>query len=112
MNRDLNMPYEMIYDSRLQIRRPILHVDYDELESDVQAEFELLCQQVCACIPEQIKCFEIEYLMTFDSLKEVEDEKLFFAINEQLNDLSSRISDLNILFLHIEGSFVTQSVHS
>lgn len=112
MNPCTNPPYEMYYDERLQIHRPILHVDYNELEKPLQAEFELLCQQVCANIPEQIKRFEEVYLQTFESLKEIEDEDQFLAINEQMNDLSSRISDLNILFLHIEGSFIAYSVHA
>lgn len=106
------VPFELIYDERLRIQRPLLHVEYESLTPMLQSEFELLCQQVCAQIPEEIKRFEVEYLQVFDQLKDVDDEQQFLMLNEKMNDISSRICDLNLLFLHIEGTFIAYSVHA
>jgi hypothetical protein len=105
------MKYTTRKDIRLGVTRPILVVSYDQLTVVEQADFELLCQTVSAEIPEAIKQFEITYMQKFDALAEV-DEAGFYRISEEMNEISSCICDLNLLFLWIEGNFLSKSLHA
>ncbi|WP_141201759.1 hypothetical protein [Paludifilum halophilum] len=104
--------YEFPWDERLQVHRPLLHVEYEEMPPEVQHTFELKCQEVCAQIPPQIKVFEQRYMDRFEALNQAREDEDFFGLMEEMNELSSCISDLNILFLHIEGHFIGASVHA
>lgn len=104
--------YEFVYDQRLQVNRPLLHVEYDDLPIQAQHTFELKCQEVCALIPPQIKAFEQQYMEKFDRLNQATDDKEFYQLLDEMNELSSRISDLNVLFLHIEGTYIATSMHA
>ncbi|MBA4492726.1 hypothetical protein ACFO25_09475 [Paenactinomyces guangxiensis] len=104
--------YEIRFDERLGIDRPVLHVDYETLSDEVQQEFEMKCQQICARIPERIKRFEREYMERFEALKEAEDDEIFFNLTDEMNEISKIICDLNILFLYIEGTFIPSSSHA
>jgi hypothetical protein len=105
-----NKWFELRYDPRLKLERPYLFVEYDQLPAPVQEEFEFACQRVCAQIPDKIKEFERKYLQIYESLKEAKDEE-FFAFMDELNEISSIICDLNLLYLHIEGTYLSGSVH-
>jgi hypothetical protein len=102
--------YEFRFDERLGVVRPWLHVDYEDLPPEKQHEFELRCQEVLARIPEKIKEWEQVYMNRFEALQKAEDEKAFFMINEELNDISSILCDLNLLYLHIEGTWLGANV--
>ncbi|TCS92359.1 hypothetical protein [Hazenella coriacea] len=104
--------YEIRYDERLQVERPYLNIEYECLPEKVQQEFELKCQEICSQIPEQIKLFEQKYMVHFDQLRDVEDETEFLRLTEEMNEISSVICDLNILFLTIEGNFIHYSSHA
>jgi hypothetical protein len=102
--------FELRYDPRLKLKRPYLYVEYEDLPVSVQEEFEFACQRVCAQIPDRIKEFEQKYLQIYEALKEAKDEE-FFLLMDQLNEISSIICDLNLLYLHIEGTYLSGSVH-
>lgn len=104
--------YEFRFDERLGIHRPLLHVEYEELPEEVRQEFELKCQEICARIPEQIKRLEQEYLERYEALKEAEDDKSFYRLTDEMNEISKNICDLNILFLYIEGTYLASGVHA
>ncbi|RAL25575.1 hypothetical protein [Thermoflavimicrobium daqui] len=104
--------YEVKFDHRLKIFRPYLHVEYDQLPMQLQEEFELKCQEICSKIPDRIKCLEQEYMQKYEALKEVDAEDLFFQLTDELNEISSCICDLNLLFLQIEGAYISQSIHA
>lgn len=107
-----NRWYELIYDERLGIERPVLHVTYDQLTLEQQDEFEMVCQRVCAQIPPKIKLLEQAYMDCYERLKQTDGDEAFYEAMEKLNDISSRICDLNVLFLQIEGSFLASRAHS
>ena len=65
-----------------------------------------MCQQVCSRIPIQIQAFEDAYMKRFAELEQVEEDDTFYVLLNEMNELSSCISDLNVLFLHIEGRFL------
>lgn len=104
--------YEISFDERLGIDRPYLHVDYEDLPTEVQHEFEMKCQEICARIPEQIKKFESKYMKCFEELKEAESDDAFFQLTDEMNEISKVICDLNLLFLHIEGTYIATSLHA
>ncbi|SFS47022.1 hypothetical protein [Marininema halotolerans] len=104
--------YELVFDQRLQIRKPLLHVDYEELSLEEQEQFEWLCQEICAEIPPRIQELEAIYMKSFEVLYFAEDDATFFQLTTEMNELSCLIADLNVLFLHIEGKFIQTSVHA
>lgn len=105
------MKYTLKQDERLGISKPVLFVEYEQLSIQEQADFELLCQTVCAKIPETIRLFEHRYMKYFDQLDQV-DETGFYELMGEMNEISSCISDLNLLYLWIEGNFLSNSVHA
>jgi hypothetical protein len=105
------MKYTMKQDERLGLARPVLLTPYDQLNTEEQASFELLCQSVCARIPETIKQFELKYMENFEALEWVDEEK-FYQLMSEMNEISSCICDLNLLFLWIEGNFQAKSLHA
>lgn len=104
--------YELVHDERLRIERPVLHVAYDQLSQEQQDEFEMVCQRVCAQIPPQIKRLEQAYMDCFERLKQADGDEVFYKIMKKMNDISSQICDLNVLFLQIEGSFLASRAHT
>ncbi|MBD1373168.1 hypothetical protein IC620_12460 [Hazenella sp. IB182357] len=100
--------YEIYFDDRLGMNRPRLLVDYDSLSAEQQQEFELKCQEICSYIPERIKAFESRYMSYYEQLKEADDET-FFLYNEEMNQISEIICDLNLLYLYIEGNFLNST---
>jgi microcystin degradation protein MlrC len=103
--------YDFWHDGRLGIDRPRLHVPYEQLSEKEQHLFELRCQEICSRIPPQIKSFEREYMNCFEALNQSCDDQEFEQLFNRMNDLSSRICDLNVLYLHIEGSYLEANVH-
>ena len=98
--------YEWRFDPRLNIRRLILRVDPDRLTPGERAELAVRYQEMAAQIPAQVKAFEKRYMACYEELKQAEDDESFYALIDEMNDLSSRISDLNILYLEIEGRYL------
>lgn len=107
-----DQPYELCYDTRLQIERPYLHVRIDELSEVEREAFEVVCQQVCSRIPVQIQVFEKKYMERFTALESAEEDDMFFDLLQEMNEISSCISDLNVLFLQIEGRFLASRSHA
>lgn len=105
-------PFELRYDKRLQIETPHLHVPIDHLTEAEREAFEVVCQQVCSNIPVQIQTFEKSYMERFALLEEVEEDEDFFDLLDEMNEISSCINDLNVLFLHIEGRFLASRAHA
>ena len=106
------VPYEFRYDQRLQISKPHLYVTYEELSEEQREEYELLCQRACSGIPDQIHSLEEAYMACFEQLTTVEDDDQFHTLLDEMNELSSRISDLNVLYLQLEGHFLNERVHA
>lgn len=104
-------PFSFVFDPRLGLKRPRLNVEYEALSKEQQETFELGCLQICAEIPEQIRQFEQQYMNYYTQLTNVEDESVFDQLNAKMNDLSSRINDLNLLYLTIEGTYLGANVH-
>lgn len=105
------IPYQFHYDPLLQVDRPYLLISYEKMTVDEQEDFEVRCQEVCAYIPERIRQFEGKYMYYFDQLAHVESDNDFERITNNMNEISSCISDLNLLYLYIEGSFLGASVN-
>ncbi|WP_091567465.1 hypothetical protein [Melghirimyces thermohalophilus] len=99
----MGQPFSFFFDERLEVTRPLLHVEYESMPTEVRHQFELKCQQICATIPEKLKEWERRYLERFEALNQAEDEAEFDRLWEEMDRISSRIADLNLLYLHIEG---------
>lgn len=107
----MKAPFSFEYDERLGVYLPHLEVEYDQMSEEQQYEFELKCQEICSKIPERIRELEQEYMIIYEALKEAEDEDEFLRYNDKMNELSKAISDLNLLYLQIEGTYLGAHVH-
>lgn len=107
----MKAPFSIEFDERLGVYLPQLEVEYEQMSKEHQHEFELQCQQICSQIPERIRVLEQEYMKIYEALKEAEDDAEFMRYNDQMNELSRTICDLNLLYLHIEGSYLGAHVH-
>lgn len=103
-------PFAFPFDERLGIRRPRLFVDYEELSTARRHRFELGCQEVCSEIPSRIRWFEKRYMTLFEALNETSSETELDRLLDEMNELSSCIADLNVLYLHIEGTYIGANV--
>jgi len=103
--------YEWRFDPRLNIHRLILRVDSDRLAPKERAELALRYQEMAAQIPAQVRAFEQRYMACYEALKQAEDDESFYSLIDEMNDLSSRISDLNVLYLEIEGRYLAGKIH-
>ncbi len=102
--------FEFRYDEEINLMRPVLHVDYESLNLEERQEFDWGLQQISAQIPDRIQQFEQEYMNLYETLKSTEDDASFFRINEEMNKVSKKISELNLLYLHIEGTHLHANV--
>lgn len=102
--------FEFRYDEEIDLMRPVLHVDYESLNPEERQEFEWRLQQVSAQIPDRIQQFEQDYMHLYETLKATEDDEAFFRINEEMNKVSKKISELNLLYLQIEGTHLHANV--
>jgi hypothetical protein len=98
------------FDERLGIPRPCLTVEYEELPLEARYRFELGCQQVVSEIPARIRSFEQRYLTLYESLSEVTSEQELDERMAEMNEISSCIADLNVLYFHIEGTYIGANV--
>lgn len=99
-------PYTLQYDEHLHVHRPILHTAYEELSMEDREAFERACQKICAHIPIQIERMEQIYMQRYAQLEDAQEDEGFFALLDEMNELSYRISALNVLFFQIEGRFL------
>lgn len=102
--------FEFRYDEEIDLMRPVLYVDYESLNAKERQEFEWGLQQISAQIPDRLQQFEQDYLNLYETLKKAEDDESFFRINEEMNRVSKNISELNLLYLHIEGTHLHANV--
>lgn len=110
-NKSHKQYYQLCYDKRLGLNLPNLECEYEDMPKKVQAEFELACQKIASQIPERIKLLEAQYMERYFRLQEVVDLEGFDRLLEEMNDLSSRICDLNLLYRTIEGEYLGANVH-
>ncbi|WP_044642126.1 hypothetical protein [Risungbinella massiliensis] len=106
-----NNYYQFSFDKRLQLPIPKLYCEYEKMPLEVQADFELGCQKVASQIPEQIKRCEILYMDKFQLLQEAADLDGFDTLIEAMNEISSQIFDLNLLYQTIQGEYLGANVH-
>lgn len=100
------MNYTFDYDKRLGIDLPVLNVPFESLDEDERGKFFKELRAISASIPEKIKLLDEEYMEKYEELEKDIDN--FYEIMDELNDISKKISELNVWFLKIEGHFIQQ----
>lgn len=103
------MKFDFIYEPRIELEMPVIHIPMEDWEAAEVAEFYDKAQSITAKIPAKILEFDKLYMRKYEELQARPDD--FFEIMDDLNELSGKISELNVLYLRIEGSFLHAGGH-
>lgn len=103
------MKYEFVYDPRTEIDMPVIYTPFEEWSTEEKSEFYQKTQVISSKIPAKILEFDKRYMNKYEELHDKPDA--FFEIMDELNELSGKISELNVLFLRIEGTFLFSGGH-
>lgn len=103
------MKFNFIYDDRIELEMPVIYVPLEQWNPEETAEFFDKTQGISSKIPAKIHEFDKRYMKKYEELQH--QPEMFFEIMEELNDLSGKISELNVLYLRIEGTFLHAGGH-
>lgn len=103
------MKFNFIYDPRIELDMPVIHIPMEAWEAAEIAEFYEKTQAITSKIPAKILEFDKLYMRKYEELQVRPDD--FFEIMDDLNELSGKISELNVLYLRIEGTFLHAGGH-
>lgn len=103
------MKFNFIYDDRIEMDMPVIYVPIEQWNPEDKVEFFDRTQGISSKIPSKIQEFDKRYMKKYDELQY--HPEMFFEIMEELNDLSGKISELNVLYLRIEGKFLHSDGH-
>ncbi|MBE3555350.1 MAG: hypothetical protein IMW85_10285 [Thermicanus sp.] len=95
------------YDQELGIEIPHLHVPFDQLDQREREELYVKMEEISGKIPERIRQLEHEYKEMYDRVSRENSDQTFFDGMERLNQISRLISELNILYLQMQGRYLT-----
>lgn len=101
--------YTFEYNKKLEIEIPIILEKEDKWTKKEKEDFLRKIQQISSKIPEKIKKLEERYMELYEKLEQ--NEEKYFSNLEELNQISYDISELNVLFLRIEGRFLFSERH-
>jgi hypothetical protein len=96
--------YTFKYDPRIELDVPFLYVPFEEFSQEEKTEFYSQIQDVTAKIPAKILELDRHYMNKYQELDTRPDD--VFEIMYELTELSKKICELNVLFLHLEGRFI------
>lgn len=95
------------FDQELGIEVPVLYVPFDQLSEGEKEEFHAKMEEISGKIPGRIRELEQEYKEMYDHLSLENSDQIFFDGMERLNQISRSISELNILYLQMQGRYLT-----
>lgn len=103
------MKYEFIYDTRIEVDKPVIHVPVEEWSTEDFSNFMDESQRITSKIPAKILEIDKRYMEKYEELQIRPD--FFFEIMDELNEMSGKISELNVLYLQLEGKFLYSGGH-
>ncbi|HJV47495.1 MAG TPA: hypothetical protein VJ824_17390 [Bacillota bacterium] len=98
------MKFEFVYDPRIELNSPIIKIPVEEWTTEDLHQFYEEAQDVTAKIPAKILEFDKIYMQKYEELQYRPED--LFDIMEELNELSGKICELNVLYLRLEGKFL------
>lgn len=105
----MSRTYEFIYDEELGIEKPILYVPMEQLSEEDQSSLYHKMEQISGQIPERIRELERKYETLYARFSEedhIQDDR-FYSRMEEMNEISRKIGELNILYLQMQGKYLT-----
>lgn len=90
--------YEFIFNERLQIALPKLHLRWEQYSAEERAQMLKEWEEIRGRIPEQIKAFERIINMKQDHLNREENFITSCQLNTQISEVASRINDLHLWY--------------
>ncbi|RXT04133.1 hypothetical protein [Ammoniphilus sp. CFH 90114] len=103
------MKYTFIFDDRIELDMPVIYVPVEQWDQEETAAFFEKTQGITSQIPAKIQEFDKRYMQKYEELQHRPES--FFEIMDELNELSGKISELNVLYLRIEGTFLHAGGH-
>jgi hypothetical protein len=90
--------FEFIFNDRLQIPLPELHLKWDQISAKERAEMLKQWEEIRGRIPDQIKAFEAIINMKQDQLNKEENFINSCHLNTQISEIASKINDLHLWY--------------
>lgn len=90
--------FEFVYDERLGIALPLLHVDWDSLTAPERAHLLLEWEHIRGRIPNRIQSLERIITEKQDRLHVEDDFAVSCALNSEIAELASCVTDLHLWF--------------
>lgn len=90
--------YEFIFNERLQIALPHLHLKWDQYSEEERAEILKQWEDIRGRIPDQIKEFEAIINMKQDKLNKEDNFIQSCHLNTQISEVASKINDLHLWY--------------
>ncbi|RKD25086.1 hypothetical protein BEP19_04500 [Ammoniphilus oxalaticus] len=95
------MKFKFEYNEKIELEKPLILVPMERWNQREIDEYYGKARKISAQIPSRIRQLDEQYMEKYESLQLNPDD--FFEIMEELNGISSKISELNALYLKIEG---------
>ncbi len=92
------MRYQFIYNERLGIPLPELHIDWEDYSTDEQSSILLEWEEIRSAIPDRIIQLEEQINQKQSQLSEEDNFVTACQLVNDIHDLASVINDLNIWF--------------
>jgi hypothetical protein len=92
------MAYEFVYDERLGIELPVLHVPWEQMTERERAALLHDWERIRGTIPDRIRQLELAIVEKQKRLDEEDDFPLSCKLNGEIAELASRITDLHLWF--------------
>lgn len=90
--------YEFIYNERLRIYLPELHLYWEQYSEQERADILMEWEQIRGRIPDRIKDFESIIIKKQEQLNKEEDFIASCDLNFQISELASCINDLHLWY--------------
>ncbi|WP_096202685.1 hypothetical protein [Bacillus sp. FJAT-45350] len=103
------MNFEFLYNDRLGISIPVLHNEWDDIETDTQAKIIFQWEQIRGQIPERISNIETIINRKQEQLYNEDNFQRSCELNREIAEHASIINDLWIWYRKSEE--VTAKVH-
>lgn len=92
------MKYEFVYDERLGIELPLLHEDWNALTVAERSDILRIWEHIRGRIPDRIQQLERVIVEKQNRLNVEDDFPRSCALNSEIAELASRITDLHLWY--------------
>ncbi|MBE3595158.1 MAG: hypothetical protein IMX04_09035 [Candidatus Carbobacillus altaicus] len=106
MSLERPQAFRLRIDARLGLALPQLTKPLDAFNEDERQALAMALETLSGLIPERLRALEGVYVRLYRNAQELEGEP-FFKEMQKVVEIADTIAELNVLFLNIQGRFLT-----